>query len=77
MDPYTVPTPHIRTCSPTPHTHRPTPIHIHVAPPPTFAMSLRVLSVFWSGCSSLSANSLGERMAGTKNLRNKKPVMAR
>ena len=43
----------------------------------TFAMSLSVLSVRWSGCSSFTAKSFGERMAGTKNLRKRKPVMAR
>ena len=43
----------------------------------TFAMSLSVLSVFWSGCSSFTANNFGERMAGTKNLRKRNPVMAK
>ena len=42
----------------------------------TFAISFSVRSVFWSACSSRIANSLGERIAGTKNRRKIKPVTA-
>ena len=43
----------------------------------TFESSFNVRSVFWSGCSSRMENSLGAKMAGTRNLRNRKPVTAR